>query len=154
MKGKYKNRKNGGRFIIKHDDPQMSEEGIISKEETSAPKKHSINWLTIVLLAAIYTLGFLSFAPAFIPNTQQADNISFVTALGKSTQTVMNPSGRVVVFENAWGFPTVRFVLVNDYSLNKEEGRCVSYKVLFLFDQKRDCFAQTPRNEGLQELIH
>lgn len=163
MKGKYKNtKKHGKHLIVKNTAKSQSDQTPAKQEEvlkttpeppTVQKKKGCRGWLILLLAVLVYSFGFLSYGPAFIPKEKESDHKAFVVALEKSTETVIDASGRVVAFENTWGYPTARFVLINDYSLRKEEGRCVSYQVLFSFEQRRDCFAPTPKNEDSQELF-
>ncbi len=147
------------KMIAKKPDNQTKKERgelLETKQEQliTKKKKNYCRWFILLVAVLIYSFGFLSYGPDFIPKEKEENQKIFVSALGKNTEAVINVSGKIITFKNTWGYPTVRFVLINDYRLSKEEGRCVSYQVLFSSDQKRDCFAQAPRNENLQELRH
>jgi hypothetical protein len=125
--------------------PPEKTPAIEPESSQKSKRKNKLVWALIMI--AIYSLGFLSFGTMFSPKEGQTTQQLFVTALGESAKNIVNPSGRVVTFKNSWQIPTVRVVLISDYSYGKTEGRCVSYHYPFVSAQHKECFPLIPRDK-------
>ncbi|MCX6739445.1 MAG: hypothetical protein NT098_05385 [Candidatus Parcubacteria bacterium] len=147
MKVKYK--RNGKRAFhsIKTTKQlvQIKETAVIEITPTPAliqKKKNEPVWVLPAFILMMIVLFTVTFGTAFSPNLMQAEHPAFVTSLGKATANVVTiPSGRFVPYQNAWGYPTVRSVIISDYSYDLKDGRCVTYNYLFMETSRKECFA-------------
>ncbi len=147
MKVKYKrNGKRAFHSIKTPRQPILTEEAVATEITPELvivqKKKNEPVWVLPAFILMMIVLFTVTFGTAFSPDLMQAEHPAFVTSLGKATSDVVTiPSGRFVPYQNAWGYPTVRSVIISDYSYDLKDGRCVTYNYLFMETSRKECFA-------------
>ncbi|MCX6736065.1 MAG: hypothetical protein NTZ13_03190 [Candidatus Parcubacteria bacterium] len=156
MKVKY--RKNGKRAFrcIKIPKQLIPVKETVTTEITTLPavpftpkKKKSFFRTNILFFFLIALLLVITFGTCFSPKMIQQENQAYVASVEKVTKDiVMIPSGRLVFYENAWKFPTVRAVIIDDFSYDLKDGRCISFHKVFTDTKSKECFGTINRTDA------
>ncbi len=152
MKVKYK--KNGKRAFhsIKIQKPTPPAKEVVAVKnlpQQEAKKKRGFFSRNLTFFLVLIILFVITFGTSFSPKLIQEENSSFVASVGNATRNItMIPSGRIVFYENAWNFPTVRAVIIDDFSYDLKDGRCIFFHKVFTDAKAKECFGAIDRADA------